>query len=68
MMADIPGTSPSSTKSFAEVPAPLPGAEAVAVETVSSQDNLEKIPEGGSESDRDEGSQGTNDTDGKALA
>jgi hypothetical protein len=64
MMADVPGTSPSSTESFAEVTAPLPGVEAVAVETVSSQDDLDEIPEGGSESDREEGSQGTNDTDG----
>jgi hypothetical protein len=65
MMTDNPaGTSPSSTESFAEVTTPLPGFEAVTVETVSSPDDLDEIPEGGSESDREEGSQGTNDTDG----
>jgi hypothetical protein len=70
MMTDVPGTSPSSTKSFAEITAPLPGVEGpchpevVAVETVSSQGNLDKILEGGSESNREEGSQGTNNTDG----
>jgi hypothetical protein len=69
---DVPGTSISSTESFAEVRALPPEVkrprhhDAAAVETAWGPGDLEE-PGGGSESNRDEGSQGMNDTNGISV-
>jgi hypothetical protein len=64
MMADVPGTSPSSTKSFVDVTAPLPGLKDFAarrpwqLRLSAAKRTSMKYRKGGSESDCKEGSQG----------